>query len=179
VTVVHQTTTTPTNATTIKLQVSVNASAIVSTPNGKGSDPQATLNQVLANQSQNPQQGQATYLSNSTFEKTKQDIIAKVPTATPVEQSEIVKVSPWIWNYVAQSSKQNQNFVFSTLLTTGRIADTTINGTADLNSSDILQQNMPKLLKAFGDILKADAFDEAEDIDVLSASQVYQDYLAG
>lgn len=38
---------------------------------------------------------------------------------------------------------------------------------------------MPKLLKAFGENLSANAFDKPMDIDFLLDSQLYQDYLAG
>lgn len=177
-------------ATTVEQPASVvqadsTSTNVIQTPNGKASDPEVTLNQVLENTDTDPNNADNTgddtqsYQQNSTFEGIRKDIENKVPTASAEEQAEIVKTMPWIWSYISNSADQNQVFNFATLLTTGRTAYTTINGVADANSSNILQQQMPSLLKAFGQNMKADAFDKAMDIDVLLESQVYQDYLDG
>lgn len=176
---VAEVTPTPVQQTDVQVQASDNATNVIQTPNGKVSDPKQTLNAALAKQSSEPESDQKAYQANPTFENTKNDIINKVPNATKEEQAEIVKVSPWIWHYISNSASQNQVFNFATLLSTGRTAYTTINGLAGDEHSDILSQNMPKLLKAFGANLSANAFDQAVDIDVLLESQLYQDYLAG
>ncbi|AKP67728.1 MFS transporter [Companilactobacillus ginsenosidimutans] len=169
--------------TTTSVQASTNASNVIQTPNGKASDPEATLNKVLQNRDTDPNAkvdgDDSSYQSNPQFEKIRTQVATKAPAATAEEQAQMIKTLPYIWNYISNSADQNQVFNFATLLTTGRTAYTTINGVADANSSNILQQQMPTLLKAFGSNLTEDSFDDAMDIDVLLESQVYQDYLAG
>lgn len=174
-----QVVTTPT-----QVQASSSDANVIQTPDGKASDPEATLNEVLKNNDTDPNNADNTgdttsYQKNSTFEMVRKDIESKAPTATAEEQAELVKVMPWIWSNISNSASQDQVFNYATLLSTGRTAYTTINGVADANSNDILQQQMPSLLKAFGENMADDAFDKAMDIDVLLDSQVYQDYLAG
>ncbi|MCH4009352.1 hypothetical protein [Companilactobacillus sp.] len=163
----------------INVPLSVSTNNAIQTPNGKASDPAQTLQDVLAENDSNPQGDKTTYEPNKTFENIKKDINAKASMATPEEQAEIVKVTPWIWSYISKQASQNQVFTFATLLTTGRTAYTTINGTADANSSNILEQQMPTLLKSFGENITDGAFDKAMDIDVLLDSQLYKDYLDG
>ncbi|MFD1471745.1 hypothetical protein [Companilactobacillus mishanensis] len=161
------------------VQAGANANNVVQTPNGVASDPEKTLQDVLKDQADNPQGDKTTYESNKTFETTKNDIIAKAPNANAEEQAELVKGTPWIWHYISNAPSQDQVFNFATLLSTGRTAYTTINGVGNASSSSFLEQQMPQLLKVFGENVTADAFDKAMDIDVLLDSQVYQDYLAG
>lgn len=171
-----------TNATVeMTVPIYANSSSVVDvqTPNGTPSDPKKTLDQTLQEQQNNPQKSDQTYHDNATFEDTKKDIVNKIPSATADEQAQVVKTMPWIWNYIANTGNQNKIFRFNTLLSTGRVAQTNVNAIADSNSDNILQQNMPKLLKAFGENLSANAFDKPMDIDFLLDSQLYQDYLAG
>lgn len=172
------------NDTGVQTQAGTNASNVIQTPDGKASDPAATLNEVLKNNDTDPNNADNTgdttsYQKNSTFEMVRKDIDNKAPTATAEEQAEIVKVMPWIWSNAANAASQDQVFNYATRLSTGRTAYTTINGVADANSTDVLQQQMPGLLKAFGENIADDAFDKAMDIDTLLDSQLYQDYLAG
>lgn len=172
-------TTTPTTTPTTAVQATTSNTQVIQTPDGQATDPKQTLQQALQTQGSAGQSDQTAYQSNPTFEKTKSDITNKIPDATHEEQSEVVKTIPWIWKYIANSNDQSRDFNFATKLTTGRIAHTEINGVADLSSNNILQQNMPKLLKTFGENIQKDSFDKPVDIDDLLASQVYQDYLAG
>lgn len=172
------------NDTGVQTQAGTNASNVIQTPDGKASDPAATLNEVLKNNDTDPNNADNTgdttsYQKNSTFEMVRKDIDNKAPTATAEEQAEIVKVMPWIWSNAANAASQDQVFNYATRLSTGRTAYTTINGVADANSTNVLQQQMPGLLKAFGENIADDAFDKAMDIDTLLDSQLYQDYLAG
>ncbi len=164
------------------VQATANATNVIKTPNGVASDLEATLQKVLQNQDTDPNSkvdgDNTTYQSNETFESIRTDVSNKMPTATAEEKAEMVKVLPWIWNNAANAASQDQVFNYSTLLSTGRTAYTTINGSAISGSSNIFSQNMPALLKAFGENMTAGAFDNAMDIDTLLESQVYQDYLA-
>lgn len=170
--------------TSTQVQAGTTSENVIQTPDGKASDPQATLDEVLKNNDTDPNNADNTgdtksYQKNETFEGIRQDIENKVPEATYAEKAEIVKVMPWIWSYIAKAATQDQVFTFGTLLSTGRTAYTTINGVADPNGASVLQQQMPSLLKAFGENMADDAFDKAMDIDVLLDSQVYQDYING
>ncbi|WP_125709443.1 hypothetical protein [Companilactobacillus zhongbaensis] len=170
--------------TSTQVQAGTTPENVIQTPDGKASDPQATLDEVLKNNDTDPNNADNTgetksYQKNETFEGIRQDIENKVPEATYAEKAEIVKAMPGIWSYIAKADTQDQVFNFATLLSTGRTAYTTINGVADPNGASVLQQQMPSLLKAFGENMAEDAFDKAMDIDVLLDSQVYQDYING
>lgn len=162
-----------------QVQAGAAVSNVIQTPDGRASDPHETLKQALADQNQAGQNQNKAYQSNQSFESIRTDVANKVPNADAEEQAEVVKTLPWIWSYISNAPTQAQTFSFETRLSTGRIANTFVNGAANTNSDNILQQNMPKLLKVFGANISANAFDRAMDIDNLLKSQVYQDYLQG
>ncbi|MQS44754.1 hypothetical protein [Companilactobacillus mishanensis] len=88
-----------------------------------------------------------------------------------------------MWNYIGQNTDQNdyngQVWNFHSTLSTGRDAYVTIDGTANPDSSDTLQQQMPQLLRSMGQSVEPGAFDQAVDVDNMKRSQIYQDYLNG
>ncbi|WP_125770223.1 hypothetical protein [Companilactobacillus furfuricola] len=149
--------------------------------------PKTTLDNYLTsdqdldnNQVQN---NEDTYEDNSQYEAIYQHVQQKAQGATQEEVYEITKDLPSIWHYIGindtDSDTEGQVWNFHSTLSTGRDLAVTIDGTAQPDSSDPLQQQMPKLLRAMGKDIEPGALDEAVDIDALKNSQIYQDYLDG
>lgn len=149
--------------------------------------PKTTLDNYLTsdqdldnNQVQNSED---TYEDNSQYEAIKQHVQQKAQGATQEEIYEITKDLPSIWHYIGtndtDSDTEGQVWNFHSTLSTGRDLAVTIDGTAQPDSTDPLQQQMPELLRAMGKDIEPGALDEAVDIDALKNSQIYQDYLDG
>lgn len=149
--------------------------------------PKTTLDNYLTsdqdldnNQVQNSED---TYEDNSQYEAIKQHVQQKAQGATQEEVYEITKDLPSIWHYIgtndASDDTEGQVWNSHSTLSTGRDLAVTIDGTAQPDSDDPLQKQMPELLRAMGKDIEPGALDEAVDIDALKNSQIYQDYLDG
>jgi hypothetical protein len=123
------------------------------------------------------------YEDNSQFEAIYGHVQQKAQGATTEEVNEITKDLPSMWNYIGKndsdSDTQGQVWRFHSVLSTGRDLFVTIDGTAQPDSTDALQQQMPKLLRAMGSSIEPGALNEAVDIDALKRSDIYQDYVDG
>lgn len=124
-----------------------------------------------------------TYEDNSQYEAIYNHVADKAQGATTEEVGEITKNLPTMWNYIYQNDDENdtegQVWKFHTILSSGRDMFVTIDGRAQADSSDVLQQQMPSLLRSMGQSIEPGALNQAVDIDALKNSQIYQDYLDG
>ncbi|AKP67632.1 hypothetical protein [Companilactobacillus ginsenosidimutans] len=124
-----------------------------------------------------------TYEDNSQFNAIYQHVQDKAQGATSEEVNEITKDLPTMWNYIYQNDNENdtqgQVWKFHTLLSSGRDMFFTIDGTAQPDSTDVLQRQMPALLRSMGEDIEPGALNEAVDINALKKSQIYQDYVDG
>ncbi|KRL66075.1 hypothetical protein FC27_GL001097 [Companilactobacillus versmoldensis DSM 14857 = KCTC 3814] len=177
--------TTP-SSTTSQTQASDNSGYIEIQNQGYVS-PKDTLDNYLTSDhdldNNNVQNNEDNYEDNSQFEAIYGHVQQKATNATDEELGEITKDLPSMWNYIGQndsdSDTNGQVWNFHSTLSTGRDLFVTIDGTAQPDSSDVLQQQMPKLLRAMGQSIEPGALNEAVDIDALKRSQIYQDYLDG
>ncbi|MQS90341.1 hypothetical protein [Companilactobacillus mishanensis] len=176
--VVSNNTNTP--ATSTQTQASANGNYIEIANQG-ASDPKATLDNYLETSTEKQDNIPAesdtdtdNYEDNSQFEAIYGHVQNKADGATTEEVNEIVKNLPSMWNYIDQNTSENdhqgQVWNFHSTLSTGRDMYVTIDGTANQNSSDALQQQMPQLLRSMGQSIEPGALNQAVDIDALKRS---------
>ncbi|KRK47659.1 hypothetical protein FC96_GL002383 [Secundilactobacillus kimchicus JCM 15530] len=137
---------------------------------------------TVSDQTQTGESSQTDSLSTQgeqLFETIRHQVMTKTASATSMEQAEITKALPWIWQNIAQRTTdalldKGQVWQYQLQLSSGRMARISIDGRPMTTDTTSLDANMPALLKSLGDQSTPGMFDDAVDLDVLKESELYK-----
>ncbi|WP_288529383.1 hypothetical protein [uncultured Secundilactobacillus sp.] len=137
---------------------------------------------TVSDQTQTGESSQTDSLSSQgeqLFETIRHQVMTKTASATSMEQAEITKALPWIWQNIAQRTTdalldKGQVWQYQLQLSSGRMARISIDGRPMTTDTTSLDANMPALLKSLGDQSTPGMFDDAVDLDVLKGSELYK-----
>ncbi|WP_282803207.1 hypothetical protein [Secundilactobacillus kimchicus] len=137
---------------------------------------------TVSDQTQTGESSQTDSLSTQgeqLFETIRHQVMTKTASATSMEQAEITKALPWIWQNIAQRTTdalldKGQVWQYQLQLSSVRMARISIDGRPMTTDTTSLDANMPALLKSLGDQSTPGMFDDAVDLDVLKESELYK-----